>query len=69
MNQSLYYVDVQLQNYYLLVPASKLLFISITSYIITLESREQIKVPISLVGPLWIRKERKKLVNKFKSFF
>jgi hypothetical protein len=26
-------------------------------------------VPISLVGPLWIRKERKKLVNKFKIFF
>jgi hypothetical protein len=28
-----------------------------------------IKVPISLVGPLWIWKERKKLVNKFKIFF
>jgi hypothetical protein len=27
------------------------------------------KVPISLVGPLRICKERKKLVNKFKSFF
>jgi hypothetical protein len=27
------------------------------------------KVPISLVGPLWIWKERKKLVNKFKRFF
>jgi hypothetical protein len=27
-----------------------------------------IKVPISLVGPLWIWKERKKLVSKFKRF-
>jgi hypothetical protein len=26
-------------------------------------------VPTSLVGPLWIRKERKKLVHKFKRFF
>jgi hypothetical protein len=28
-----------------------------------------IKVPISLVEPLWIWTERKKLVNKFKIFF
>jgi hypothetical protein len=38
-------------------------FNSVTCYVL------MFKVPISLVGPLWIRKERKKLVNEFKRFF